>query len=50
MLKVYPYVAIEIGTDTIGSFKVNGSKLKHYIAGEPIEGKVSCDLPTVPSA
>ena len=50
VLKVYPYGAIEIGTDTTGSFKVNRSKLKHYIAGEPIEGKVSCDLPTVPSA
>ena len=49
MLKVYPYGAIEIGTDAIGSFKVNGFRLKHYIAGEPIEGKVSCDLPDVPS-
>ena len=48
MLKVYPYGTIEIGTDT--TFKVNGSRLKHYIAGEPIDGKVSCDLPTVPSA
>jgi len=49
VLKVYAYGAIEIGTDTTGSFKVNGSRLKHYIAGEPIVGKVSCDLPTVPS-
>ena len=45
VLKVYPYGAIEIGTDAIGSFKVNGFRLKHYIAGEPIEGKVSFDLP-----
>ena len=50
MLKVYAYGAIEIGTDTTGSFKVNGSRLKYYIAGELIAGKVSCDLPTVPSA
>jgi len=49
VLKVYPYGTIEISTDAIGSFKVNGSRLKHYIAGELIEGKVSCDLPDAPS-
>jgi len=26
-------------------FKVNESRLKHYLVGEPIEGKVSYDLP-----
>ena len=41
VLKVYPYGAIEMGNETTGSFKVNGSRLKHYIAGEPLEGKVT---------
>jgi len=27
--KVYPYVAIEIGMEAMGTFKVNGSRLKH---------------------
>jgi len=39
-----PYDAIKIGTDATSSFKVNGSRLKHYISSEPIEGKVSYDL------
>jgi len=50
VLKVCPYGAIEIGTDTIRSFKVNGSRLKHYVVGDPIEGKVSYSLPDVPPA
>ena len=41
VLKVYPYGAIEIANETTSSFKVNGSRLKHYIAGEPLEGKVT---------
>lgn len=48
MLKVYPYGAIEIGNETTDSFKVNGSRLKHYVAGESLEGKVTCVLPDVP--
>ena len=48
VLKVYPYGAIEIGNETTDSFKVNGSHLKHYIAGESLEGKVICALPDVP--
>ena len=47
---VHLYGVVEVGTDATGSFKVNGSRLKHYIIGEPIEGKVSCDLPDVPPA
>ena len=47
VLKVYTYGAVEIGTDATGSFKVNGSRLKHYIAGETLEGKVTCALPNV---
>ena len=49
VLKVYPYGAIEIGTDAKSSFKVSGSRLKHYIFIKPIEGKVSCDLPDASS-
>jgi len=37
-----------MGTNAMGPFKVNGSQLKHYIAGEPIERKVSYDLPDAP--
>ena len=48
MLKMYPYDAIETGTDTTGSFKVNGCRLKHYVVGDPIEGKVTYSLPDVP--
>jgi len=40
---------IEIGTETTSPFKVNGSRLKHYIAGESLEGKVTCVLPDVSS-
>ena len=48
VLKVYPYGAVEIGMDGTGSFKVNGSRLKPYVAGESIAGKVSYGLtPTV---
>ena len=48
VLKVYPYGAIEVGNETTGSFKVNGSRLKHYIASESLEGKATCALPDVP--
>ena len=44
VLKVYPYGAVEMGTDATSSCKVNGSRLKHYIA-ESFEGKVTCALP-----
>ena len=49
VLKVYPYRAIEIDTETTDSFKVNGSRLKHYIANESLEGRVTCTLPDVSS-
>jgi len=48
--KVFPYRAIEIGTNAMGTFKVNGLRLKHYYVGEPIEGNVSHDLPNVASS
>ena len=50
MKKVYPYGAIEIGTDAMETFKVNGSRLKHYNVGEPIDGKVSYDRPDAASS
>jgi len=33
--KVYPFGAIEIGNDESTAFKVNGQRLKHYIADHP---------------
>ena len=39
VLKVYPYGAIEIGTDAIGFFKVNGSRLKHYCCEFPVSAR-----------
>jgi len=38
-MKVYPYGAINIGTKATGTFKVNRSRLKHYLVLEPIEGR-----------
>ena len=49
VMKVYPYGAIDIGTEATGTFKLNGSGLKHYLAGEPIEGKVSYNLSDIVS-
>ena len=49
VFKVHPYGAIEIGNATTGSFKVNGSRLKHYIAGELLEGMGTCALPDASS-
>jgi len=48
-MKVYPYGAINIGTEATGTVKMNGSRLKHYLVGEPIEGKVSYNLPNAVS-
>ena len=40
--KVYEHGAVEIWSEKSGTFKVNGQRLKHYIAGEPIgEGKTT---------
>ena len=49
VMKVYPYGAIDIDIEATGTFKVNGSRLKHYLVGEPIEEKVSYELPNVVS-
>ena len=50
VLKVYPYGAIEISTEATGSFKVNGSRLKHYIVDESLERKVTYALLDVSSS
>ena len=34
--RVFPYGAIEVWSENSGAFKVNGQRLKHYIAGEPV--------------
>ena len=39
VIKVYLHGAIEVWSENSGAFKVNGQRLKHYINGEPIEGK-----------
>jgi len=39
--KVYPYGVIEVGFEATSTLKVNASRLKHYLVGEPIAGKVS---------
>ena len=48
--KVYSYGAIKIGKEVTGAFQLNGSRLKYYIAGEPIDKKVTYDLPDTNSS
>jgi len=43
-MKAYPYRVIDIGMKATSTFKVNGSRPKQYLVGEPIEGKVSYGL------
>jgi len=49
VMKVYPYGEIDIGTEATSTFKVDGSRLKHYLGGEPIKRKVSYNLSDVVS-
>ena len=35
VMKVYPFGTVEIGKDESTTFKVNGQRLKHYIADHP---------------
>jgi len=42
--KVFPYGAIEIGTEATGTSNVKGSQLEHYIVDEPIDGNVTHNL------
>ena len=44
VVKVYPHGAVEICNDNGDIFKVNGQRLKAYIAGNPIEKSNSIDL------
>jgi len=48
--KAVPYAAVEVRMEATGTFKVNGSWLKHYITGELIDGKVTHNLPDVASS
>ncbi|XP_039134170.1 uncharacterized protein LOC120271548 [Dioscorea cayenensis subsp. rotundata] len=43
--KVFPYGAVEVHSETTGTFKVNGQRLKHYIVGEIIEEGRTYALP-----
>ena len=44
MRKVYPFGTIEIGNDEGTAFKVNGQRLKHYIADHPQIERFDQDL------
>ena len=35
--KVFPYGAIDVWNEEHGTFKVNGQRLKHYLAGEQLD-------------
>ena len=48
--KVYPYGAIDIWSQTMEEFKVNGHRLKHYFTREPLEKRVSITLSDPPPA
>jgi len=48
--KVLLYGAIRVGTEATDTFKVNGPRLKHYIVGELIDGKVTHDILDVASS
>ncbi|XP_019427202.1 PREDICTED: uncharacterized protein LOC109335523 [Lupinus angustifolius] len=42
--KVYPYGTIEIWNEEKGNFKVNGQRLKHYLADERLEKQTDIAL------
>ncbi|XP_074373617.1 uncharacterized protein LOC141713961 [Apium graveolens] len=46
VIKMYPYGSVELLDTHGGSFKVNGQRVKHYRAVEPIEEKVDIPLST----
>jgi hypothetical protein len=49
VLRAFSYGAVEIFSENLGAFKVNGKRLKYYLAGDPLEKKVSFDLLDAPS-
>jgi hypothetical protein len=49
VLRAFSYGAVEIFSENSGAFKVNGQRLKHYLAGDPLEKKISFDLLDAPS-
>ena len=42
--KVYPFGAIEIGNESCADFKVNGQRLKHYVADHPFPTRFDQEL------
>jgi hypothetical protein len=42
--KVYPFGAIDIGNSSCETFKVNGQRLKHYVADHPRPNRLVQDL------
>lgn len=48
--KVFPYGSVELWNCQDGTFKVNGHRLKHYRAGDPIAERVDIILSTPSSA
>jgi hypothetical protein len=49
VLRAFSYGVVEIFSENSGAFKVNGQRLKYYLAGDPLEKKVSFDLLDAPS-
>ena len=48
--EVFPSGVVEVWSETTGSFKVNGQRLKHYIIGEQNEKGVTYTLSDPPSS
>ncbi|XP_057990556.1 uncharacterized protein LOC131172941 [Hevea brasiliensis] len=42
VMQVFPHGAVEIWSETLGAFKVNGQRLKPYFQGELIEKGANC--------
>lgn len=47
--KVFPYGSVELWNRQDGTFKVNGHRLRHYRAGDPIAERVDIIL-SIPSS
>ncbi|XP_020242510.1 uncharacterized protein LOC109820724 [Asparagus officinalis] len=48
--EVFPSGVVKVWSETTGSFKVNGQRLKHYIVGEQNEKGVTYTLSDPPSS
>lgn len=47
--KVFPYGSVEVTSEAADSFEVNGSRLKHYVTSEPMQGKQLFFLSLLPN-